>query len=72
MNLWEQMTPDVVVANLNPRGIVGRVYIVNRYILINTNHRSCGLHGLRRFFIKVILHYTVNLWKLKNLRVWPI
>ena len=72
MNLWEQVTPGVVVANKNPRGIVGRVYIVNRYVLINTNHRSCRLHGLRRLFIKVILHYTVNLWKLKNLRVWLI
>ena len=52
MNLWEQMTPGVVVANLNPRGIVGRVYIVNRYVLINTYYRSCRLHGLRRFFYK--------------------
>ena len=33
--------PGVVVANLNPRGMVGRVYIVNRYALINANHRSC-------------------------------
>ena len=66
------MTLGVVVANLNPRGMVGKVYIVNRYALINTNHRSCRLHGLRRSFLKVILHYTVYLSKLKNLRVWPI
>ena len=52
MSLWEHMTLGVVVANLNPRGMVGRVYIVNRYALINTNHRCCRLHGLRRFFQK--------------------
>ena len=49
MSLWEHMTPGVVVANLNPRGMVGRVFIVNRYALINTNHRNCRLHGLGIF-----------------------
>ena len=31
MRLWEQISPGVVVANLNPRGMVGRIYEVNHY-----------------------------------------
>ena len=31
MSLWEQISAGVVVANLNPRGMVGRIYVVNQY-----------------------------------------
>ena len=61
MSLWEHMTPGVVVANLNPRGMIGRVYIVNHYALINTYHRSCRLHGLRRFFLKLFPLYSKSM-----------
>ena len=28
--------PDEVAANLNPRGMVGRIYVVNHYALLHT------------------------------------
>ena len=31
MSLWEQIYAVVVVANLNSRGMVGRIYVVNHY-----------------------------------------
>ena len=51
MILWEQISPGVVVANLNPRGMVGRIYVVNHYANATNYNRSCRLHGFRSFFI---------------------
>ena len=28
--------PDEVAANLNPKGMVGRIYVVNHYALLHT------------------------------------
>ena len=30
------------VANLDPRGMVGRIYVGDYYVLLHTKHRSCG------------------------------
>ena len=54
------VSPGVVAATLNPRGMVARIYLVNHYTFPHTKYRSCMLHGCRRF-IKVIPHYTVSL-----------
>ena len=50
--------PDVAAANLNPRGMAGRIYVVNHYTLLHTKYRSscCGLHGFRRC-LKLFPHY---------------
>ena len=54
MSLWEQMTPQgAVAANLNPRGMVGRINVVNYYYAsLHTTYRSCRLHGIREDFLK--------------------
>ena len=36
------------VANLNPRGMVGRIYI-----LLHTKYKSSGPHGLREDFLYI-------------------
>ena len=69
MSLWQQMALGVVAVNLNHRGMVGRIYIVNYYALLLTKYISCRLHGFRSFFFKVIPHYMVGLWKLMTFRV---
>ena len=43
----------VVAANLNPRGMVGRIYIVNHYALLNTKYRSCSFLSFREDFFKL-------------------
>ena len=35
------------VANLDPRGLIGRVYVVDHYTLLHTNYISSGPHGFR-------------------------
>ena len=49
----------VTVANLSPRGIVGRIYIVNHlYAVLHTSkYRSCVLHGFTQNSKKVFPHY---------------
>ena len=41
----------VVAANLNSRGMVGRIYVVNHYALLHTKYRSCSFHGFREDFL---------------------
>ena len=43
----------VVAANLNPRGMVGRIYVVNHYALLHTKYRSCSFHGFREDIFKL-------------------
>ena len=38
----------VWATNLNPRGMVGRIYEVNNYALLCTKYRRCGLHGFTK------------------------
>ena len=47
------MAPGVMAANLNPRGMVGRIDVVNHYALQHTKYRSCRLHGFREDFLKL-------------------
>ena len=35
------------VASLDPRGMIGRIYVVDHYILLHTKYISCGLHGFK-------------------------
>ena len=68
MSLWEL----VVAANLNPRGMVGRINIVNYYASLHTTYRSCRLHGIREFFLKSYSPLYVKSIEANDLRVWPI
>ena len=48
----------MAATNLNPRDMVGRIYEVNRYALLHTKYRRCGLHGFTQIsFLKVFPHY---------------
>ena len=42
----------VVAAISSPRGMVGRIYVVNHYALQQTKYRSFRLHGFREDFLK--------------------
>ena len=35
------------MANLDPMGLVGRIYVGDHYILLQTKYISCGPHGFR-------------------------
>ena len=59
------------IITCGPRGMVGRIYVVNHNALLHTKYRSCRFMVSKDFF-KVIPYYTVSLWKLKTLRVWSI
>ena len=41
------------VASLDPRGLIGRIYVGDHYTLLHTKHISCGHHGFREedFFL---------------------
>ena len=44
ISLWELMSPR---ANLDPRGMVGRIYEGDHLTLLNTKYLSSGPHGFR-------------------------
>ena len=48
---------SVATANLNTRGMVGKLYVVNHYALVYIIYRSCGIHGFREDFLKVFPHF---------------
>ena len=35
------------VASLEPRGLIGRIYVGDHYTLLHTKYISCGPHGFR-------------------------
>ena len=38
------------VANLDPRSMIGRIYVGYHYLLLHTKYKSSGPHGLREDF----------------------
>ena len=66
------MTPGVsgslgvTVANLNPRGMVGRIYIVNHCALLHTRkkYRSCACASWTHSKFKKKFFHIISLWKL--------
>ena len=46
ISLWELMSP-VGMANLDPRGIAGRIYEGDHLMLLNTKYLSSGPNGFR-------------------------
>ena len=45
------------VASLDPRGLIGRIYVVEHYTLLHTKHISSGPHGFREDFLS-FSHYV--------------
>ena len=37
------------VASLDPRGLIGRIYVGDHKTLLHTKYKSCGPHGFRDF-----------------------
>ena len=35
------------MASLDPRGLIGRIYVRDHYTLLHTKYISCGPHGFR-------------------------
>ena len=69
ISLWELMGPRAW-ANLDPRDLIGRIYVVDNYTLLHTKYISSGPHGYREFFFKVFP--IISLWQLMLPRMWPI
>ena len=65
---WFSGSLGVTVANLNPRGMIGRIYM-HCYILVNIEAVHV-LHGFTQNFKKSFPH--ISLWKLMILRAWAI
>ena len=47
------------VANLDPRGMVGRIYVGDHLTLLHTKYLSSGPYGFREeeFFLSFFFHY---------------
>ena len=60
------------MANLDPRGLTGRIYVGDHYTLLHTKHTSYGPHGFRDEDFVSFSHYksmgamTPGTWP-----VWP-
>ena len=56
-SLYKHMTPGwgggSGFANLDPRGLIGRIYVGDHYTLLHTKYISSGPHGFREedFFL---------------------
>ena len=48
------------MANLDPRSMIGRIYVGYHYLLLHTKYKSSGPHGLREedfFYIFLLYDY---------------
>ena len=45
------------MANLDPRGLIGRMYVGDHYILLHTKYISSGPHGFREEAFVRFAHY---------------
>ena len=57
------------VASLDPRGLIGRIYLGDHYTLLHTKYISSGPHGFRE---EVLIFYHYKLWELMTPGVWPV
>ena len=67
---WEPMTPWGV-ANLDPRGMVGRIYVGEHQTLLHTKSVSSGPRGFRedfwKFFSYTVLYKHMTPWDVASL-----
>ena len=45
------------MASLDPRGLIGRIYVVDHYTLLHTKYISSGPHGFRKEDLLSFSHY---------------
>ena len=45
------------MASLDPKDMVGRIYVGDHYTLLHTKYMSCGLHGFREEDFLRFSHY---------------
>ena len=58
-------------ASLDPRGLIGRMYVGDHLTLLHTKYVSCGPHGFREEdFFKVFP--IISLWELMTPGAWPV
>ena len=58
------------VASLDPRGLIGRIYVVDHYTFLHTKYISSGPHGFRE---EDFLSFSIlSLWQQMTFAVWPI
>ena len=61
------------VANLDPRGLIGMIFVVDHYTLLHTKYISSGPHGFREEdFLSIFPFPIISLWELMNPRVRPV
>ena len=59
------------MASLDPRGLIGSIYVVDHYTLLHTNtYKFWASWFQRRRFFKVFP--IISLWELMTHGVWPI
>ena len=46
-------------ASLDPRGLIGKIYVGVLWTLLHTKYKSCGPHGFREEVVPII-----SLWEL--------
>ena len=44
-------------ANLDPRGLIGRVYIEEHFTLLHTKYIGCGPHVSEKIFLSFLINY---------------
>ena len=58
------------VANLEPRGLIGRIYVEDHYTLLHSQYISCEPHGFRE---EDFLSFPIiSLWELMTPGTWPV
>ena len=59
------------VANLVPRGLIGRIFVGGHYTLLHTKYISSGPHGYRE---EDFLSFfpILSLWELMTLEAYPV
>ena len=60
------------VANLDPRGMVGRMYVGDLQTLLHTQSVSSGPHGFKEedFEGSLAIQFYINIWAPGVLPVW--
>ena len=48
------------VASLEPRRLIGRIYVGDKNTLLHTQYISCGPHGFREEDFLIFSHYESN------------
>ena len=57
------------VANLDPKGMIGRIYVGDHLMLLHTKYLSSGPYGLREDFLSFS---HISIWELISPGAWSI